>query len=244
MRDWAGAASRRGSAAAACPPGWAGACPQATAGARCHRRRRTGCYPGRAEPDAERLRPGRDDRHRERPAHRDVRRPANRDAAEPCRGPGAADGSRWGRPEAAGPDARHRAHALPERYGLRLPVRPSTPKRAPQRPPPRCRGRSPAWPRGRARGPDGRGPSAWGERSGPAWEPARRATRWWARCSGPGVPDGAAVQAGRSSMPGRKWVRSGRWVPGLRTRPERRRWPQGHHAVAGPPGPRRCWMRI
>jgi hypothetical protein len=240
MRDWAAAASMRDWAAAACRPGWAGASPRGS-DVQPHRKHRTGCCPGHAEPDADRRRQDRADWCRERPAHRDDRRPASRAAAGPCWGPGAADGSRWGRRQVAGPGARRRAHAPPERCGLPLPAPPSARRRAPLRPPPRCHGRSPAWPRDRARGPDGRGPSAWGERSGPAWAPAKRAR--WAFRSVPGGPDGAAAQAGRWSVPGR-WLRSGRWVPQRRAPRKRNRSLRGHHAVAGPPGPRRCWTRI
>jgi hypothetical protein len=243
MRDWAAAASRQGSAAAACPPGWAAASPRATAAGH-RRRRRTGCCPGRASADGRRRR-GRDGRssgHRARPAKPDGRRPANRDAAAPCWGP--ADADAWCRRRAAAVrGARHPWYGRPGRRGRRLPARPSAPRHAPRRPPPRCHGRSPAWRPGRAWGPDGRRPAAWAGPKGPVRVP--RAT--WAR-SAPPLPgrwwDDAAGSVARSS-PGdgvqsvRRWARS-------RRAPERRcrSTPRGHHGAAGPPGPRRCWTRI
>jgi len=248
MRDSAGAALKPGSAAAACRPGWAGACPRDWAAER-HRRRRTGCYPGRAPAAAGNRPRDRDDQRRAHPEHRDDQRPANRDAGEPCRGPGAADGWRWGRPAAAQPGARRHAHAPPEHYGLPSPARPSTPRRAPRRPPPRCREHWPAWPPGRARGPDGRGPSAWDARPDPGPGLSARPARW--ACRSPEArADGAAQAARSSSVRGRRWARQGhsgrcsarreRQPPVRRNRSARR----GHHEAAGPLGPRPCWMRI
>jgi hypothetical protein len=245
MRDWAAAASRQGSAAAACPPGWAAASPRATAGSR-RRRRRTGCYRDRAPADGRR--PGRDGpwsvhpAHPGRPVRPDGRRPANRDAAEPSRGPAGADACR-ARRAAAERGARLPGCGLPGRRGRRPPARPSEPRRAARRRPPRCRGRSPAWRPGRARGPDGRRPAAWaGPKRGPVRGPRATSARWAPRQPERHWWDDAAGSDARSSGYGVRPERSKR----SRRAPERycRSTPRGHHGAAGPRGPRRCWTLI